>query len=358
MGLTLDQIAAGIAIMGLESGFNSNARSGSLTEYGLGQWTDSTWGEAVQLYNQNFGALLDPATSRGDQQAQIAVFGAWLQELWARAQQRATDPILASRSITEITYGLWHDGQNSGSRRIHDFLSNKRGTYPQGFGDYLRDTYNKALNELDPQDYYPPLEFNSNPSPSEWASPFSQSEQATPPPCPLVLDLDGDGTESISLTTGAYFDHNADGFAEATGWAAPDDGLLVWDRDADGRIESGRELFGNQTLLQNGQLAANGFAALAEWDANADGKIDAADSVWANLRIWKDVDGDGFSAADELLALPDAGVTSINLAYASGSGLDGNGNTAWLTGSFTRADATAGQVTDYRACLSVRRTLF
>ncbi len=191
-----------------------------------------------------------------------------------------------------------------------------------------------------------------------WGMPFDQAEGASPPPpCPLVLDLDGDGTESVALTAGAYFDHAVDGFAEATGWVGADDGLLVWDRDADGRIESGRELFGNQTMLQSGQLAANGFVALAEWDGNADGKIDAADSVWGNLRVWKDADGDGFSAADELLAMADAGVLSVNLGYANGSGVDANGNTAWLAGSFTRTDTTTGQVTDYQFARDTVRTI-
>jgi Ca2+-binding RTX toxin-like protein len=172
-----------------------------------------------------------------------------------------------------------------------------------------------------------------------------------------VLDLDGDGTESTAVSAGISFDHDADGFAEATGWAGADDGLLVWDRDADGRIGSGRELFGTETLLQNGQYAANGFAALAEWDANADGKIDASDALWANLKVWVDADGDGFSAADELLTLSGAGVASINLGYTSGSGVDAAGNEVWLTGSLTRTDASIGQVTDYRFARDMTLTI-
>jgi Ca2+-binding RTX toxin-like protein len=330
--------------MGLESGFNPNARSTSATEYGLGQWTDETWVEAVQKYNQNFGGLLDPAASRTNPDDQVRVFGAWLQELWGRAEQRSSDPSLGSRTLPEFTYGLWHDGQNSSARRIHDFLDNRRLTFPQEFADYLRDTYNKSLNQLDPAGVYPPLEFNPFLTPEQWKSAFDQAEST---PTPIVLDLDGDGTESVSVAAGAYFDHDADGFAEATGWAGADDGLLVWDRDGDGRIESGRELFGDRTLLQSGLLAANGFAALAEWDGNADGRIDAADPVWANLKLWKDIDGDGFSAADEFLSLTEAGVASINLAYATGPGVDANGNSAWLSGSFTRSDGTSGAATDY-----------
>ena len=53
---------------------------------------------------------------------------------------------------------------------------------------------------------------------------------------PLILDLDGDGVETTLATDGAYFDHDKNGFAEQTGWAGSDDGLLVWDRNNDGII--------------------------------------------------------------------------------------------------------------------------
>jgi hypothetical protein len=101
----------------------------------------------------------------------------------------------------------------------------------------------------------------------------------------LVLDLDGDGVETTSLNGGSYFDHDANGFAEQTGWVSSDDGLLVFDRNNDGIINDGKELFGDQTILKSGTRAANGFQALAEWDDNLDGKIDANDSIWSNLRV-------------------------------------------------------------------------
>jgi hypothetical protein len=117
---------------------------------------------------------------------------------------------------------------------------------------------------------------------------FTNSTSAVPPPprgCPLVLDLDGDGVETTSLNDGSYFDHDANGFSEKTGWLSSDDGLLVLDRNGDGIINDGKELFGDQTILKNGSRASNGFQALAEWDDNLDGKIDANDSIWSNLRV-------------------------------------------------------------------------
>ena len=107
------------------------------------------------------------------------------------------------------------------------------------------------------------------------------------------MDLDGDGVETTLTTDGAYFDHDGNGFAEQTGWTLPDDGLLAWDRNSDGRISDRKELFGNNALLKNNALATNGFQALAEWDDNLDGKIDVNDAVWTNLKIWQDYDGDG-----------------------------------------------------------------
>ncbi|MBM3210811.1 hypothetical protein FJZ33_01225 [Candidatus Poribacteria bacterium] len=133
-------------------------------------------------------------------------------------------------------------------------------------------------------------------NPDDWQILFTTST-SLPPPAPrgdpLILDLDGDGTETAGVADGAYFDHDTNGFAEQTGWAGSDDGLLVWDRNGNGVIDSGRELFGDQTILKTGARASHGFQALAEWDGNLDGKIDVNDSIWSNLKIWRDFDGDG-----------------------------------------------------------------
>ncbi|MDH2915912.1 MAG: glucosaminidase domain-containing protein, partial [Gallionella sp.] len=112
---------------------------------------------------------------------------------------------------------------------------------------------------------------------------------------PIALDLNGDGITTTALIAGAYFDHDANGFAEQTGWVNPDDGILVRDLDGNGTIDTGRELFGSETILANGQKAANGYVALAELDTNHDGQIDVQDAAYSTLKIWKDIDGDGYS---------------------------------------------------------------
>ncbi|WZB61814.1 hypothetical protein WJ970_33540 [Achromobacter xylosoxidans] len=58
--------------------------------------------------------------------------------------------------------------------------------------------------------------------------------------------------ETLSYTSGIFFDHDGDGFAEETGWVGKDDGLLVWDRNGNGQIDDGSELFGNNAYLPGG----------------------------------------------------------------------------------------------------------
>jgi hypothetical protein len=159
---------------------------------------------------------------------------------------------------------------------------------------------------------------------------------------PLILDLDGDGLEISPLSKGVLFDANGDTIKTGTAWAASDDGMLVWDRNGNGLIDSGTELFGDETVLANGQKAANGFAALAELDSNADGKFDLNDAQYASLRIWRDMNQDGISQADELQTLADSGVKSISLTNTT---VNTNYTDAILaqSGSFTRMDDSTGQ---------------
>jgi hypothetical protein len=120
---------------------------------------------------------------------------------------------------------------------------------------------------------------------------FHNAQTWTPPyyADPLVLDLDNDGIETTSINgwNGVLFDHNNDGVKTATGWLSGDDGFLVLDKDGNGTIDNGNELFGDNTHLTNGAVAADGFAALADLDSNQDGVMDANDAVFANLRVWQ-----------------------------------------------------------------------
>ncbi|WP_275044112.1 calcium-binding protein, partial [Pseudomonas mediterranea] len=163
---------------------------------------------------------------------------------------------------------------------------------------------------------------------------------------PLILDLDGDGVETIGLSANVYFDHDANGFSENTGWVGRDDGLLVFDRNSNGAIDDGSELFGNNSKLSAGDKAANGFSALSALDTNSDGRIDIADTDYASLRVWRDADSDGETDEGELLTLAEADVQSINLSYVVSGITDTSGNQHQQVGTYTRTDGTSSVVED------------
>ncbi|TRO35078.1 HlyJ hemolysin-like protein [Pseudomonas sp. ALS1131] len=162
---------------------------------------------------------------------------------------------------------------------------------------------------------------------------------------PIVIDLDGDGIETLEVGA-SYFDLDGDGLSEMTGWVSPDDGLLVHDRNGDGRISNGTELFGNHSTLSNGQTAENGFQALAEYDDNGDGIIDAQDASYSVLQVWRDLNGNGISDVGELQSLADAGVLSISTGYANSTHTDAHGHEHRQIGTVILADGTASTAAD------------
>ena len=175
---------------------------------------------------------------------------------------------------------------------------------------------------------------------------------------PIILDLDGDGLETVGLAGNVYFDHDGDGVLTKTGWAGKNDALLVWDRNANGRIDTGAELFGDFTPLPNGTLAPNGFAALAALDSNGDGIIDASDPAFAELKLWRDADQNGATGAGELISLADAGILSLNLANTLKNQNLANGNQLTREGSFTRTDGTTSAMGEFRLATDTFSTKF
>ena len=155
-----------------------------------------------------------------------------------------------------------------------------------------------------------------------------QSKNWTPPRRdPLALDLDNDGIETVGISgTVVVFDHDGDGIKTGTGWVASDDGFLVLDRNDNGTIDTGAELFGVDTVKADGTLAVDGFDALADLDSNGDGIFDINDDEFAHVQIWQDLNQNGISTADELFSLTELGVISIDLNANSNNVNLGNGN--------------------------------
>lgn len=166
---------------------------------------------------------------------------------------------------------------------------------------------------------------------------------------PLVFDLDGDGITTISIDeSNTFFDLDNSGFAERTSWIGQGEGLLAYDRNGDGIINGGNELFGDRTLMKDGKtLAPSGFAALAEYDDNKDGKIDNNDAIYTLLRIWQDSDGDGITSAGELKQLVELGIVSIGLSYSNTGVTDSANNVQVRTGTFTLADGSSRLTGEY-----------
>ncbi|MEN9811193.1 MAG: hypothetical protein RLZZ488_2760 [Pseudomonadota bacterium] len=149
---------------------------------------------------------------------------------------------------------------------------------------------------------------------------------------PLVLDLKPNRklqTIAPELSN-AMFDLQASGMKQRVGWIAKDTGLLALDLNGNGKIDSGRELFGDFTKLKSGSLAANGYEALADHDSNKDGVIDSQDRVFKKLVLWMDDNGDGVTQKGELKKLAQVGITGISVKYeqaAADERIQNRGNT-------------------------------
>jgi hypothetical protein len=150
---------------------------------------------------------------------------------------------------------------------------------------------------------------------------------------PIVIDVAGDGFNLTDADAGVNF-NDGNGTLLRTAWTAAhsDDSWLVLDRNANGTIDDATELFGNATPQPATTELYNGFRALNDYDkpangGNGDGVISNLDSVFLSLRLWRDIDHDGISAASELYTLPSLGLASIDLNYKLSKYKDVNGNT-------------------------------
>ena len=175
---------------------------------------------------------------------------------------------------------------------------------------------------------------------------------------PIVIDLNNDGINTLSLDYTRNFDLDNNGFAEATGWVQKDDALLAYDRNGNGKIDNGGELFGNYTLSDNYYSHTsgntNGFNALKEFDTNNDGIIDKNDKDFDKLLLWQDKNSNAVTDEGELIKLSDK-VKSIDLNYKEIL-TDNNGNSIRQTSDATLNDGTKVKADDVWFKVSLNKT--
>jgi hypothetical protein len=189
-------------------------------------------------------------------------------------------------------------------------------------------------NVRPPQTYYDPAAACASQGADYY---WNGGECVWTPGSPIIVDTARDGYKLTSVDEGVLFDLNADGTPEHVAWtrAGSDDAFLAMDRNGNGRIDDGSELFGNHTPAyadRSDVATMNGFEALKFTEgpsygtSYADSLIDARDSAFGRLLLWRDLNHNGISEPDELESAAAAGVTGISTEYKTKRKIDGYGN--------------------------------
>ncbi len=182
-------------------------------------------------------------------------------------------------------------------------------------------------------------------------------EEGDPPDCeecdrpsPILISIRGNRLELTDWANGVEFDLNADGSPEQISWTqgGADDAFLVLDRNGNGVIDDGTELFGNFTPQPDSQ-EPNGFLALSVFDqpetgGNGDGWITDEDSAYGELGLWIDWNHDGFSQASELRGLSSSRINGISLAYRETRRTDRHGNAFRFVSRVRMRDRSAPRI--------------
>ena len=207
-------------------------------------------------------------------------------------------------------------------------VNNYCNEYTDNDGDGLRCT--QDCNDADPTIPYPASAYCGYHE--EWDESLCQCMWTW---TPIVVDTTGNGFNLTDAAGGVDFDLDGDGQREHLSWTAANshDAWLTLDRNGNGSIDDGGELFGNHTPQPDppAGVKRNGFLALAEFDktmngGNGDGLINKQDAVFDRLWLWKDTNHNGVSEGSELHTLEQLGLKSIDLDYKESKKTDQYGN--------------------------------
>lgn len=179
------------------------------------------------------------------------------------------------------------------------------------------------------------------------------------PGSPIIIDTSGKGYHMTSVEDGVLFDLDGDGQAERISWTrrGVENAFLAFDRNGNGTIDDGTELFGSYTPAYPAGdrriTAPNGFEALRFAESPsygattvADGIIDARDPMFGRLLLWTDRNHNGISEADELQRPSDAGIVAIRTDYKRSKRVDRFGNEFRQVGRLTWANGEDANVYD------------
>ncbi len=161
---------------------------------------------------------------------------------------------------------------------------------------------------------------------------------------PVVLDLDGNGVNLVSKSQSkAKFDLDGDGIRDTTGWVSKGDGILVFDRNGDGKLSGLNEI----SFIDDKPGAKSDLDGLTAFDTNGDGRLDKRDAQFSSFKVWRDKDGDGKVDKKELTTLKKVGVAAIEL---SGTAVEKewgwDDNIVVNTGSFIRTNGRRQALAD------------
>lgn len=194
-----------------------------------------------------------------------------------------------------------------------------------------------------PNPPYPP--YNEGQGSAYWYWDVNTCQWVDAGASPIIIDTTGGGFKFSDPTKGQYvsFDIEGNGVYKKVSWPLPGSGnaWLALDRDGDGMIKDGTELFGDFTPHSNADNPnypnPNGFVALDWYDQPAQGGdmnliIDKKDAIWSKLRLWvdehcyKEPDKPCRSRPNELHSLESKGINSISLVWDASTKIDPVGN--------------------------------